>query len=297
MRQEMNKFCFAFTLFVCTLFAVWAFPQQTTGNIEGTVLDPSGVALAGAHVTATDEATGKSREATSDDIGVFRLIQLLPGDYTLAARAQGFRGIRLGFTALPQNTTLPVAFNGCDGGESEIFCTDLNGDGTTGDLLPTASGAGAFGRSLKGSGGINSGISAYNSKFAGQLTPAGQLLVSQSLFTTSQLQSLGAFTPTIPLAPKGQASLGSLLVTDVRVAWHHKFGERVELEPSFDAFNVFNRSQFDAPGNELAGDLTGTVGHINGTLPGQRTNITQRGSGTFELGARRTLQAGLRISF
>ena len=150
---------------------------------------------------------------------------------------------------------------------------------------------------MKGGAGLNKVISAYNSQFAGQPTPAGQLLVSQGLFTISQLQKLGGVMPHIPLAPAGQVGLDPLVVLDWRVSWHHRFKERIEVEPALDIFNLFNRSNFDPPGNLLAGDLTGTLGHINGTLRNQRTNLRGRGSGSFEQGANRQLQVGFRVSF
>jgi hypothetical protein len=164
-------------------------------------------------------------------------------------------------------------------------------------LLPTA-GAGAFGRSVKGGSGLNSVINKFNALDAGKPTPAGKLLVSQGLITAAQLQSLGGVMPNLSDAPTGEVGLDLLLLTDVRLAYHHTFfSERLTVEPSFDAFNVFNRTSYDPPGNLLNGNLYGTVGSINGTLPDQRTNVRQRGSGTFEQGARRQMQAGLRLTF
>jgi hypothetical protein len=201
------------------------------------------------------------------------------------------------YSALPQNILIPSAYSGCQGGPEEIFCSDVTGDGTVNDLLPTA-GAGAFGRSVKGGSGLNSVINKYNSLDAGKPTPAGNLLVSQGLISATQLQSLGGVMPNLSDAPTGEVGLDLLLLTDVRLAYHHSFfSEKLTVEPSFDAFNIFNRTSYDPPGNLLNGNLYGTVGSINGTLPGQRTNVRQRGSGTFEQGARRQMQAGLRLSF
>jgi len=200
------------------------------------------------------------------------------------------------YSALPQNMLIPTAFSGCQGGPEEIFCSDVTGDGTTNDLLPTA-GPGAFGRSVKASD-LNSTINKYNASYAGKPTPAGSLLTSQGLLTATQLQALGGVMPLIPDAPKGEVGLDLLLLTDVRLAYRHAFfSERLSIEPSFDAFNIFNRTSYDPPGNLLNGNLYGTAGSINGTLANQRTNVRQRGSGTFEQGARRQMQAGLRISF
>jgi hypothetical protein len=89
-----------------------------------------------------------------------------------------------------------------------------------------------------------------------------------------------------------------LLLTDVRLAWRYKTADdRLTISPSWDIFNGFNRSSYDPPANILNGNLTGQPDTINGTTKANRTNIRQRGSGTFEQGARRQMQAGLRISF
>ncbi len=212
------------------------------------------------------------------------------------------------FSPLAQTTLIPSSFSydpttgatgsGCGGGAAEIFCSDVTGDGTVNDILPTAGGPGAYGRSLKHASGLNGAIAAYNSKYAGQPTPAGALLISQSLFSLTQLQQLNGVMPTIPLAPPDQVGLDPLVLTDVRISWHHKFfGEKLEVEPSWDAFNIFNRTGFDPPGNILNANLTGTQDSINGTTPANRANVRQRGSGTFEQGARRQMQAGLRLTF
>jgi hypothetical protein len=217
---------------------------------------------------------------------------------TITAFKKGFTFSQIThwYSALPQNILIPTAFSGCQGGPEEIFCSDVTGDGTTNDLLPTA-GAGAFGRSVKASG-LNSVIDKYNTSYAGKPTPAGILLVSQGLLNADQLQRLGGVMPVLPDAPKGEVGLDLLLLTDVRLAYSHSlFSDRFSIEPSFDAFNVFNRTSYDPPGNLLNGNLYGTPGSINGTLASQRTNVRQRGSGTFEQGARRQMQAGIRISF
>jgi hypothetical protein len=229
---------------------------------------------------------------------------------TITELKGGFRFSQIShfWSAFPQNTLLPTGLglgvpvgtqgpDGCTGGPEEIFCTDVTGDGTTNDLLPTGGGPGQFGRGLKGAGGLNHAISAYNTKDAGSLTPAGQLLVSQGLFSTTQLQQLGAVMPVIPLAPRGQAGLDPLIQMDIRFSYHHQFWERVTIEPSFEVFNLFNHAQFDPPNNILDANLRGTVGTINGTLPNQRVNRRTRGSGTFDTGGPRTLQAGIRLTF
>ena len=52
-------------------FGVSAYGQVTTATIYGNVLDPSGAAVAQAAVLATNELTGVSFNATSDEQGEF----------------------------------------------------------------------------------------------------------------------------------------------------------------------------------------------------------------------------------
>ena len=72
---------------------------------------------------------------------------------------------------------------------AQIFQSDLTGDGTTGDVLPGTN-IGSFGRSVNRKN-INNYIDAYNSKYAGQLTPAGQALVTAGLFTATSIATIG----------------------------------------------------------------------------------------------------------
>jgi hypothetical protein len=63
----------------------------TTGNINGTVRDPQGNAVPKAEVTATEESTGSSRNATADESGTYTFSALPPGRYTVSTAPQGFK--------------------------------------------------------------------------------------------------------------------------------------------------------------------------------------------------------------
>jgi hypothetical protein len=63
---------------------------ETTSAILGTVVDPSGAALAGAAVTAISTETGARRKTITDDAGRYSFPQLQPGSYTLRVEAVGF---------------------------------------------------------------------------------------------------------------------------------------------------------------------------------------------------------------
>jgi len=197
-------------------------------------------------------------------------------------------------TALPQSVFVPRM----TGSGAEIFYTDYNGDGTTGDPLPGTN-RGSYGRSLGcGAVAINRAIDRYNSTTAGHLTPAGQALVNSGLFTPLQLQTLGAVAPSVPRAPAGQVCLDSFINTDVRISRPIKlWRERITIEPALELFNLFNVANYDMPGNKLLGLLNGAPGSINGTTPGTRSNRAGFGGGSFSQGAPRSWQLALRITF
>jgi Carboxypeptidase regulatory-like domain len=66
------------------------FSQTTTGTIEGTVKVDTGEALPNTRVVATNEATGLTRQTTSDGDGFYRFSALLPGVYSVSVDLQNF---------------------------------------------------------------------------------------------------------------------------------------------------------------------------------------------------------------
>jgi hypothetical protein len=64
--------------------------QSTFATITGTVTDPSGAAVRGVTVEATNVKTGYVYTDVSNDEGVYTLSNLLDGTYTVKARATGF---------------------------------------------------------------------------------------------------------------------------------------------------------------------------------------------------------------
>ena len=49
--------------------------SASTGALTGTVTDPSGAVISGATVTATNLATGQSRDTTTDASGLYKLFR------------------------------------------------------------------------------------------------------------------------------------------------------------------------------------------------------------------------------
>ena len=64
--------------------------QQTLGSLNGTVLDPSGAAIAGATVTVTDTAINVTRTTTTQKNGFFQIFNLPVGTYAVSAANTGF---------------------------------------------------------------------------------------------------------------------------------------------------------------------------------------------------------------
>jgi hypothetical protein len=63
---------------------------QTTGEIIGTVTDPSGAAIPKATITIVNEGTAESRESISDASGNYAFLSVTPGNYDLSVQATGF---------------------------------------------------------------------------------------------------------------------------------------------------------------------------------------------------------------
>src|SRR5689334_23799505 len=60
------------------------------GEISGTVTDPSGAAIAGATVNATNTVTGYKLSTKTADTGLYRLTLLPLGTYDIEVQAAGF---------------------------------------------------------------------------------------------------------------------------------------------------------------------------------------------------------------
>ena len=91
--DEMTKRCvwFAIAILIFSLAPTLSFGQVTTGNINGTVTDPQGAAVAGAKVTVTDVAKGTSDTITTNDSGNYTVTHLIPDPYTVKIEAPGFK--------------------------------------------------------------------------------------------------------------------------------------------------------------------------------------------------------------
>ncbi|PYX74226.1 MAG: hypothetical protein DMG78_07180, partial [Acidobacteria bacterium] len=225
----------------------------------------------------------------------------------------GFRMSLIGHfdSPLPLDVRLPTSGN--PGG---IFQTDLTGDGTgdgtsgsnggLGDLLPGTK-EGSFGRDF-GTNGLNQKISSFNTTMVGQLTPAGQALVTAlpNLINQTDLTHLGGVInggSQLQSVPAGAVGQGWLKTFDLGLNWGYKVKETVELRPGMTIFNLFNFSNFAGPSAPFSPTLDGSVGSANGTtsaaLHGVDGNSLRLGlgSGVNSLGAPRAIEFELKLIF
>lgn len=91
MRSLLSCPLFASILLAISLATVLAAQTTVTGEIAGTVEDPSGAIVSGATVILKNEASGEFVKAQTDGLGQFRFALLKPGAYTLTVRASGLQ--------------------------------------------------------------------------------------------------------------------------------------------------------------------------------------------------------------
>jgi hypothetical protein len=80
----------ALSLFALACLAAPLAGQGLTGQISGTIADPSGAAVPSASIEFRNTATAQIRQTTTDTSGAFLLTDLLPGTYNLKVTASGF---------------------------------------------------------------------------------------------------------------------------------------------------------------------------------------------------------------
>jgi len=91
-----KKHGLGFGILICALIALLcsanaARSQEVTATITGTVTDSSGAALAGATVTAKDMDRGTMWPATTNGEGIYSILRIPVGTYSLKVEAKGFQ--------------------------------------------------------------------------------------------------------------------------------------------------------------------------------------------------------------
>ena len=210
------------------------------------------------------------------------------------------------YSALPSSLTLDAS-----NPTANIFQSDLDGDGTVGDLAPGTL-PGDYMHRINGSN-VGAYINNFNNTAAGNLTPAGKALVAAGLFTQAQLVKANAVVQSLTPLPQATAlnnpafrSMDATFSYQIHIGHYvHQLGESVILEPKIAFYNVANFSNFGGGSGNPAvapygGDLgSQSAGNINGPSDfGTQNNLrVTRQSGTYDQGAPRSAEFGVKLDF
>src|SRR5262249_15356644 len=113
-RRSQVRFRFL-NLLILGLFALCMVPSSgwsqslVSGEVDGTVVDPTGAAVPGADVNLSSKETGFNESTTTGVTGAFRFGLVKPGQYTLTVAAANFaKQTRTVNVSLGQVTTIPI---------------------------------------------------------------------------------------------------------------------------------------------------------------------------------------------
>jgi hypothetical protein len=101
----MKRISLAAILSVVFLMTSLSYGQTTSGDLVGTVKDPSGAIIPNALLTVTNEDTGIVVAIKAESNGEFRAANLLPGKYDIVAKSPGFATYTLRGVAVELNKT------------------------------------------------------------------------------------------------------------------------------------------------------------------------------------------------
>jgi hypothetical protein len=122
----MNCFRKLACLLVTIFAAANGIAQEITGNIHGTISDPSGAMVQAAVVTARQVETGLTRTATTDRGGSYVLVELPVGHYRMEVAARGFQKYLQEGISLDVNETATVMVHLKVGSEAQQVEVNAN---------------------------------------------------------------------------------------------------------------------------------------------------------------------------
>ena len=126
---------------VLASFGLPASAQLYTGSIAGTVTDPSGAVVPGAHVVATDVDKGFKFPGTTDGAGHYLLRSIPPATYNVSVEVAGFQKQRKDGLIITVNLNATVNFSLIVGAASQTVEVKASGvelqtqDAVTGQVI------------------------------------------------------------------------------------------------------------------------------------------------------------------
>ncbi|MFY9845007.1 MAG: TonB-dependent receptor, partial [Terriglobales bacterium] len=87
----MKRLQLCLAVFAVLALTFSAFAQVQNGQFSGTIVDPSGAAIANAKVSVSNPATGLTLTATTNSSGNYTVREVPPGAYKITVEAPGFK--------------------------------------------------------------------------------------------------------------------------------------------------------------------------------------------------------------
>ena len=107
--MRSRKMIAALLLVMLMVPASLLFGQTATGEVNGTVTDPSGAFVPAAIVKLTNQATGIEDRVSTNSNGYFVFINVKPGTYVLRVEVQGFKTAQIPPFEVGVNQTITQA--------------------------------------------------------------------------------------------------------------------------------------------------------------------------------------------
>src|SRR5580658_4035519 len=124
----MKRLQFCLVVFAVLALTFSAFAQVENSQFTGTVLDPTGAAIATAKVTVTNSATDLHLSATSNSSGNYTIREVPPGVYKITVEAAGFKTVSNNAVTANAGTIAHVDFKLQIGKASEVV--EVTGEAT-----------------------------------------------------------------------------------------------------------------------------------------------------------------------
>jgi carboxypeptidase family protein len=124
----MKRLQFCLAVFAVLALSFSAFAQVQNSQFSGTVLDPTGAAIAGAKITVTHTSTGESLFATTNSSGNYTVKEVPPGVYKISVEAVGFKTVSNNAVTADAGTIAHVDFKLQIGKASEVV--EVTGEAT-----------------------------------------------------------------------------------------------------------------------------------------------------------------------
>jgi hypothetical protein len=184
---------------VLALAAMLAFGQGGTGTITGTITDPTGLAVAGANVQATNAETGAVYASASTASGNYAVPNLPVGTYVLSVKVSGFKAYTHTNLTIAATQTLKQDIPLEVGSASESITVAAEASllqNESGDVAHIVTLEQLDDLPLLGIGTVNSGTSGYRNPYNSLLTLPGV-----SDYATSGLFVINGLGGSIPGNP------------------------------------------------------------------------------------------------